>query len=144
MCLLGHGQNFFLFFWGEITTVHKWQLGRKAKNSLRPEEQYHTNWWSMRRFKENFGLDWVQWAILKIYKENIFMMTKSGFWYFVYTFPAGKKFYFILVRKIEVQIQKNISCINCLFFKSKNIENIYYRYVNISKIELGQNFVFPS
>ena len=31
---------FFLFFWGEITTVHKWQLGRKAKNSLRPEEQY--------------------------------------------------------------------------------------------------------
>ena len=34
---------FFLFFWGEITTVHKWQLGRKAKNSLRPEEQYHTN-----------------------------------------------------------------------------------------------------
>ena len=58
---------FFLFFWGEITTVHKWQLGRKAKNSLRPEEQYHTNWWSVRRFKENFGLDWVQWAILKIY-----------------------------------------------------------------------------
>ena len=51
---------FFLFFWGEITTVHKWQLGRKAKNSLRPEEQYHTNWWSVRKFKENFSLDWVQ------------------------------------------------------------------------------------
>ena len=53
---------FFLFFWGEITTVHKWQLGRKAKNSLRPEEQYHTNWWSVRKFKENFGHDWVQFS----------------------------------------------------------------------------------